>query len=177
MLSYEAVATRSGINIEGMKYNSVDVARIRSLNHSHIRGNPLVRVLLDPEDISQIHLQDPQSRKAIPIPALDAERLRGVSLRMHRLTQSALKEQGLSLEKSNYASLQAELMADLRRINRRKRRQIPTTKSPANQEPASAEPLVSTVRAAPVRPQKTQPPKDTTSTRTIPNLEKTCLED
>jgi putative transposase len=177
MLSYEAVATRSGINIEGTKYNSADVARIRSLNHSHIRGNPTVHVLLDPEDISQIHLRDPQSGKAVGIPALEAKRLRGVSLRMHRLIQAALKERGLSLEQSNYAILQADLMADFRQINRRKRRKF-TEPSPATgRESAFAEPPASTAISTPTRPQKTQLPQDTTSTRTIPKLGKIYLGD
>jgi transposase InsO family protein len=134
MMSYVGIATRSGIKIEGTRYGSADVSRLRSQCHAHYRGNPKVNVLLDPEDISKIHVRDPKSGQVIEIPALDAANLQGVSLRMHRLVMAKMKAENLEATPTNYASCHAGLMADVRRINRRKRK----TGAPKDASAASA---------------------------------------
>ena len=177
MMSYTGIATRSGIKIEGTRYGSDDVRRIRSQVHAHVRGNPEVDVLLDPEDISSIRVLDPKTRQAIEIPALDAANLQGVSLRMHRLVMAELKARSLDSSPTNYATLRAALMADLRRFNRRKRRQFTAAMPATSTESASAELPASAAIPAPTRPRKPRPSRDTTAAKMMPNLEKTCLED
>jgi putative transposase len=179
MLSYEAVATRSGIKIEGTRYNSAEVSRVRSHFHAHARGNPIVHALLDPDDISRIHVRDPQNGAIIEIPALDAPNLKGTSLRMHRLVMAALKSRNLAAEPSNYGKLHAELMADVRRINRRKHRSI-RAKGPAARTASSAvERDVPTVIAASAnlpKIQKIRPIAEQPPVTLMPTLKKTTLD-
>lgn len=177
MMSYTGIATRSGIKIEGTRYGSPDVSRLRSQAHAHFRGNPVVDVLLDPEDISSIRILDPKTRQAIDVPALDAANLRGVSLRMHRLVMAELKARSLDSSPTNYATLRAALMADLRRINRRKRRHFTKLLPVIGPESPPAEPPVSTSVSAPNRPRKPKPLKGTSAAKVMPKLRKNYLGD
>lgn len=124
MLSYEATVTRSGIRIEGIQYGSPDLARIRSRAHAHVRsrGNPMVPVLLDPDDVSLIRVRDPQTGQLIEVPALEFKTLNGMSLRKLRFVREAMAALNLDSTNENFVRYLAALTADQRRINRRRRK-------------------------------------------------------
>lgn len=185
MMSYVGIATRSGIKIEGTRYGSADVSRLRSQGHAHYRGNPKVDVLLDPEDISKVHVRDPKSGQVIEIPALNAANLQGVSLRMHRLIRAEMKARNLEDTPTNYANLHAGLMADVRRINRRRRKtgapkDAPAASTNSFQGASSAEGAAATEAAKPSVNQpnrKTSKPSKQAETGPIPKFNKFNLDE
>ncbi len=122
LMSYEAKATREGIRIEGIQYGSVEVARLRSYAHAHVRKNPIVEVLLDPEDVSKIYLRDPKSGQAVEVPALSAPYLKGVSLRKHRFIQAEMDARNVSDSPDLYEKYLSEMTAEYRHMNRRRRK-------------------------------------------------------
>lgn len=72
---------RVGIELEGLFYNSHEVAFLRT----RARSSPLVTVKYSPNDMSKIWIYDEHAQRYIEIPALDQEYTRNLSLWKHRI--------------------------------------------------------------------------------------------
>jgi putative transposase len=86
---------RSGIDFEALRYQSPDLARLRSL----LPKGTVVSLKYDPDDISALYICDPTASGSAPhwlrVPAVDQTYTQGLSLWKHRIIrQYVLREQG-----------------------------------------------------------------------------------
>ncbi len=88
--SEERTVQRSGIDFESLRYQSPDLARLRSTLPEGTR----VRIKYDPADLSALYVFDPTGSGAwLPVPAIDTEYTRGLSLWKHRVIRSYVLRQ------------------------------------------------------------------------------------
>lgn len=86
-----------GIEFEGLRYNSPDIALLRT----RLRGEK-VKIKYHPGDLSKLHIYDPFEGVYVEVPALDQEYVEGISLWKHRVIKRYAQEHE---EKADIASL------------------------------------------------------------------------
>jgi putative transposase len=75
------VISKSGVEIFGLFYNDERLAPIRSA----LKEGEKVEVKYDPTEISMIHVRDEHNGRYIPVPAVDQEYTKGLSLWQHEV--------------------------------------------------------------------------------------------
>ncbi len=175
MIGREVTATRAGLQIETIRYNGDVIRRIRSKFHAATRGNPRIITFLDPEDVSQVFVADPDNNQTVPVLALDQETTKGMSWRIHAYI---LKKINLDYRDSKFRAAYkmhaAEVMANIaeyhaisieeqkarkakRKAEKQRKGKAKTQRSIANvgrpQEPPSSPPdhLKRTINDAPLK--------------------------
>jgi putative transposase len=78
----ERSISNSGIELFTLRYNCPELGLIR-----RNLGGHKAQLKYDPDDLSLIHVLDPASGKYIPVPALDQEYTRGLTLFQHEIIQ------------------------------------------------------------------------------------------
>lgn len=86
----ERVLGHYGVELHGLRYNSRALFPIRHRHGTRVK----VMVRYSVEDLGQIHVIDPDSGKAIAVPAVEFEYANGLRLAQHQLIQQGLKENG-----------------------------------------------------------------------------------
>jgi putative transposase len=80
-MTVQRVVFHYGIELEGLKYNSVELGELRR------RLRPLAKVELtfDPGDLGHVNVMDPQNGTYVRIPAVDQAYAKGISLWQHKV--------------------------------------------------------------------------------------------
>ena len=88
-MTAQRVVFHYGIELEGLKYNSPELAELRR------RKGPGVKVELtfDPGDLGQMHVFDPSKETYLSIPAVDQAYAKGLSLWQHRVIRRYAQRQ------------------------------------------------------------------------------------
>ena len=121
----ERTLGRTGIDFESLRYQSPELARLRS----QLPPGARVRVRYDPGDLGGLHIYDPTGGgRWLQVPALDQEYASGLSLWKHRtLRRMVLAEKGevdiyaLAEAKERVREIAREEMKSTRRVRGRKR--------------------------------------------------------
>ncbi len=121
----ERALGRTGIDFESLRYQSPDLARLRSV----VPAGTRVRVKYDPGDLGGVHVYDSTGGGGwLHVPALDQEYASGLSLWKHRaLRRLVLAEKGevdihaLAEAKERVREIAQEEMKSTRKVRGRKR--------------------------------------------------------
>jgi putative transposase len=85
----ERSISSSGIEFYGLFYNCKDLGLIRR----HIRSGEKARIKYDPDDISFLYVFDKQRGRYLPVPALDQDYTKGLTMWQHLVIRNFARKQ------------------------------------------------------------------------------------
>jgi putative transposase len=88
-MTVQRVVFHYGIELEGLKYNSLELGELRR----RLRSPAKVELTFDPGDLGHINVADQQKRTYIRVPAVDQAYAEGLSLWQHRVIRRYSRNQ------------------------------------------------------------------------------------
>jgi putative transposase len=85
----ERVVSGRGIELDNLFYNDDDLAMLRR----HVKPGKKVIVKRNPSDLSLIHVYDEKHNRYLPVPAVDQEYTKGLTLYQHTVISRYVREQ------------------------------------------------------------------------------------
>lgn len=107
------VPSKGGIEYEGLRYNSAELANIRIAPGA----SNSVRIKIDPENLGSIQVRDPENNRFVTVPVVSSQRpfANGVPLRVHRLARAMARA---NRERYDGVDGQAQALVDIMRSTR-----------------------------------------------------------